>query len=196
MAQQPDQTETGVANMALSHLRQPPIVNIDTDTSKAGRVMRQWFGHLRDGLLRQYPWNFAEEYAEMAAVSEKPLHTFDLYYALPSDPYCLTVRSVPGHPKEAWKVVGKRRIATSITAPLRIVYTARVTDVQNWDPLFVQALAVQLAERAAPELAKDERVSQKIKADLAEALAAAFPADAAEGTPDDFPDGSWVEAYL
>lgn len=195
MAELPDQTETGAANLALSYLRQPPIVNLANDTSKAGRVLRQWFGHIRDALLRQYPWNFAEEFASLAAMTETPPHTWDLYYALPADPYCLTVRKIPGHPKEAWKVVSGRRIATNITAPLDIVFTARVTDVQNWDPLFLMALAVQLAERAAPDIAKDERVSQKIKTDVEQALNAAFPADAAEGTADDLPVGSWVEAY-
>src|SRR5688572_14318061 len=62
------QTKTDVCNLALGHLGGGPpfIVDVDTDTSKEGRLFRQYIDSSRRWVLRSHPWNFATERASLA----------------------------------------------------------------------------------------------------------------------------------
>ena len=56
------QTKTDLANSALRHLGATgaDITNINTDTTPAGRILRQFLDESRRSVLRQFTWNFAE----------------------------------------------------------------------------------------------------------------------------------------
>lgn len=57
-------TNTNVGNAALVHLGgYPEITDLDTDTGKAARTIREVFVQQRDATLRDHPWNFATERA-------------------------------------------------------------------------------------------------------------------------------------
>ena len=58
MAQVHQNTETAVANEALSHIREPGVVSIDSDAGRKADVVRLHFASVRDALQRRYPWNF------------------------------------------------------------------------------------------------------------------------------------------
>lgn len=197
MAQLPDVSETAVANMALSLLQAQPLINLAADTHKEARAMQKWFAPVRDALLRRYPWNFAEERAALPALTAKPPWGDGNYYLQPAD--CLRVLRVDKAGPKDWKVVSGRRILSCKGPPLNIVYTKRITDTQAWDSLFVQAMALALAERAGGEIARDRRIPADKAAEVREALAEAFPADAQEGSADSDaePDDAytWIRAY-
>lgn len=55
------QSRTDVSNDALGLLGDVPafLSNVDTDTSKAAKVMRQYIDKARRATLRMFPWNFA-----------------------------------------------------------------------------------------------------------------------------------------
>jgi hypothetical protein len=190
MAQIADRTETEVANRALSHIKKPRISSIDDDEGNTADTIRLHFASVRDSLLRSYPWNFAEDFASLPAVSGKtPGFGFQHFYELPED--CLWVREVENCGENDWKVSG-RYIASDHDAPLKIRYTKRVVEVPFWDDLFRTAFAMHLAVALAPELATDENVAAQVAQKAADMLQQAYPADAAESQGDKIPDTDWV----
>lgn len=189
------QTETAVANEALSLIRQPPIGDLASDTTKPARVLRTHFAAVRDALLRKYPWNFAESYQQLNALPTKPPFRFNYAYALPQD--CLKAIEIEGcrglDRQRTWKVQG-RQIVTNVGPVINLIYTRNETSVAVWDALFREAFAIALASRAAPEIAKDEQVSEAVMQQSAQALEEAFPVDAGEGAPEEMPDGDILDA--
>jgi len=57
---------TDIANRALIHLGgYPEITTLSSDTGKAATTLRNLFDRARDAVLRDHPWNFAVERAEV-----------------------------------------------------------------------------------------------------------------------------------
>jgi len=66
-------TPTDISNQALLHLGVfAEIQNLDTDTSKEGRVMRRLYDNVRRSLLSLWAWPFACVYQQGALVSFWP----------------------------------------------------------------------------------------------------------------------------
>ncbi len=190
MAQIHQKTETSVANEALSCLKQPALIHIDADQTNAKRIVVKHFASVRDALLREYPWNFASTRALLQAQVEKPVFGFAYMYAFPHD--CMAVRDLPdARSKDEWKVE-KRAIVTDLQPPLKIIYTRFAYEVAIWDSIFRFAFARQLAVACGPELSADIELIQKAQEEADSKLKLAFPSDAAEGTPEELPDGDWI----
>ena len=192
--------ETAVANLALSHLKQPALADLNADNGTAARTLRALFGTARDAALRLCEWNFATGWARPAALMGDFLGDFAKRYPLPED--CLRVRLVSGLGPNQWAVEPAEEpstgalvtcLATNVDAPL-ICYTRRIQEVRLWDPIFVEAFALVLAARAAPKLAPSE--SAENLEQRAQAMAApAARVDAREKAPDTFPKvTSWLTA--
>lgn len=187
MAQVHAQTETAVACEALSHLLLPAITDLDADTSQSGKVLRKHFAAVRDAMMRQYPWNFAEREKTLTVDPDAPASVRYTYaYALPNDPYCLAARSLYCVHIDSWKLNG-RRILTNVGPTVTLIYTARILEVPQWDAMFRTAFALALAV-ACKELCKDEETVGTVQRAAADALANAWPVDAAEGVPDEMPE--------
>lgn len=186
MAQLHAQTETAVANEALSHLLLPAIVDLDADTSQSGRVLRKHFAAVRDAMMRQYPWNCCEREKTLTVDPDAEVSVqFAYSYVLPNTPYCLAARRLWQIDRRMWKLRG-RNIVTNCGPTVTLIYTALIADVSQWDALFRNAFALALAV-ACKELCKDEEVVETVQKAAGDALAAAWPVDAAEGTPDEMP---------
>lgn len=177
-------TETAVANEALSLLRQPAITNVESDTDHVAKVLRKHFATVRDALLRRYPWNFAERDAILTALPNAPIVRWTYAYALPNNPYCLMARELYGVHHQHWKVRG-RTLVSNVGPNVKLIFTALIADVSQWDALFRMADSTALAARCAPEIAKDLELEQLKSEQAQDALAAAFPTDSAEGTADE-----------
>lgn len=191
MAQIHPKTETAVANEALSHVKQTELVSLDADNTVTARKVKKHFASVRDALLRRYPWNFASTRVLLEAQVQGPLFGFKYLYALPHD--CVAVRQVMGCSKDDYKVE-KRGIVTDLVPPLKVIYTRFAYEVALWDPIFRSAFGYTLAAALGPELNADDRLIKLCQEQAEELLAAAFPSDAAEGTPEDIANGDWLDA--
>jgi hypothetical protein len=190
MAQLAENSETEVANLALSHIKKPRITSIDDDRSNTANVLRLHFASVRDALQRQYPWNFCEDFASLNAVADSaPLFGFARYFELPPD--CLWVREVKGCGSNEWRVMG-RRIATNADAPLKIRFTKRTPQVPIWDALFKVVFPMHLAVAIAAELSTDEKIASVVAEKAGEMLEQAYPSDAAESGDVALPQTDWV----
>lgn len=178
-------TETAVANEALSSIKAGFILSIDADVTDKSKVVRKFFASTRDALQRIYPWNFNEQYLSLPASAVSPLFRFQRRFPFLNDPYILRIREVPHTHRRHWKVQG-RSVLANCGAPLKVIASVRITDVSVWDSLFRTAFVAALAYAMAPELSKDDDTIDRAKVAANDALARAFPVDASEGTAEQF----------
>lgn len=164
-------TETEAANLALAHLRQPPIADLADDNPRANAV-RAVFAAARDAALRLKWWNFATGYATPAMSLTVGGGDLKKLYVLPAD--CIEVRSVDGAIADEWEVMAAKAdpagadvdvpvLATSLTAP-RICYTRRIEAVRLWSPDFLEAFSFKCAAYAGPQLGASSAKVEKLLA--------------------------------
>ena len=197
-----------IYNLALLRLGQETMASVD-ETGRAGNMCRLNYPLLRDAVLRAHPWNFAVRRAALAQIAVTPAFEFDYAYALPTDPYCLKVlrtdweatgwtsSAIYGFPGVhgmmpatiEYRIETVRYNDADVRAilcnesTLKIEYIARITDVAQYDPLFVEALISRMASEMAKPLADDNTLAKNMFDTYLAKLAEARLNDAQEGTP-------------
>lgn len=188
-------SDVSICNRALRVLGVAPITALGED-SKAGSWAQESYADARDGLLAEYPWNFAIKRAALPASTDEPVWGYTYLYPLPSD--CLRALNVEGEPEEQvedWHVE-ERAIVTEATAPLNIRYIARVTDPAQWSPLFVDALVARLAAEGAFHFTGSTTREQALREAYRDTVANARRYDAQEGTASGVVASDWLESRL
>jgi len=188
-------SDVSICNRALRVLGVAPILALGED-SKAGSWAQETYADVRDGLLAEYPWNFAIRRALLAAGGSAPLWGQSRAFPLPAD--CLRVLAVEGEPLtrvEPYRIEG-RAIATDAAPPLGIRYIARVTDPAQFSPLFVEALAARLAAEGAFHFTGSTSREEQLRQAYRELAANARRYDAQEGTAEALVANDWVEARV
>jgi len=134
-----------LCNRALQRLGEASITSL-TDDSNRARECNRVYEYARDAELRKHVWSFARARAQLAASSTAPPFGYNNAFPLPAD----FLRLHPLNDVTDWQIEDGQ-ILTDDDAPLNIVYVKRETDVNNFDPLFFEALsakiALELAER-------------------------------------------------
>lgn len=157
-----------ICNVALSRVAHTqPIVSF-TERSKAAELCSVFYATLRDLVLADFPWPFAESIVTLADIGN-PAPGWAYRYRYPSD--CLKVREIiiPGQraplnsdqqiPYKIGYDVGGRVIHTDLPeAGVRFTY--RVEDSTFFDPLFADALAWRLAMDLALPLSSKPDLQQ------------------------------------
>lgn len=197
-------SKTDVMNRALTKLGDTRVTSPTDDDEKA-IVLNSMFDTLRDAELRAHNWNFAIKRDQIAALASTPSYGFAYEYQLPGD--CLRVLmlddryvgySLAGYrtlPEQEYQIEG-RKILTDIGAPLKIKYVYSVTNVGDWDPVFVEYFACTLAFEAAERLAQGGSRKDRLEVDKRNALIMALRADAIENPPEPIADDSWIMSRL
>jgi len=186
-------SDVDIANSGLSKLGAKAITSFADDSTSA-RLVNLTYANLRDSVLRDHFWNFASARASLAASTTAPAWGFAFAYDLPASPdYCLRVRSVNGAFEEAWKVEG-RQIITDLSAPLDILYIKRVTDPEQFDALFVDALSQFLAAEWAEKITGSTTLRGQMTQLYSAKLQQARSADGQEGTTDSLDASEWIAA--
>lgn len=181
--------ETQLANLALGHLGEAKIMDLQEDTPAARRVSTS-FGLVRDSLLRSHHWNFAIKRASLSRLAADPLSGFTYQYQLPTD--CLRVLEVNGrtggNDAAAYSLEARAVLTDDTTVIIR--YVARITDTEQWDSQFCDAFGYRLASHLAPAITGSEsqrdalfRVAEGI------AMGAAKGSDSRESRPEVVPSG-------
>lgn len=183
-------SEVQIANIALSKLGAQPI-NAFTDDSNSARLANLTFSEIRDTVLRDHPWNCATKRASLAALATAPVWGYARQFQLPTD--CLRVLGPENPNREPWKVEG-RKILTDLAAPLNILYIAQVTDPNEFDALFREALSARLAMEWAEPVSGNTTLQAQMAQLYAAKLRDARGVDGQEGSPDALDIFEWVEA--
>lgn len=182
----PFASETEVVNAALAKLGHRPIADLEDDSPEATIVRAIW-PIVRDGCLRAHPWNFACRRASLTATADTPLWGYGRAYTLPSNPWCLRVLELQyearGRTMDAEWVVEGREILTNLGSPILIRYVARITEIETWDPLFIDALSEKLAADLAEPIIKSSEAKLSFTKSYQSKLSEARSMDGMEGTP-------------
>lgn len=184
-------SEVAICNMALAEVGRGAQITSMDEASQAARACKLRYPYARDACLRAYDWNFAGRRVSIAKNPAAPAFEYANAFALPAD--CLHVREVYEGNAERWVVEG-RQILTDMGDPIQIKYTALVSDVGQFDPLFATTLAARLASEICVQLSESVSRAQSLWQVYQAKLIEARRRDAQEGQPDQFPSGGWIDA--
>lgn len=136
-----------ICNLALDHLNETAIQNIDNPTSRSEEICSRWYDNVRLACLRNHPWNFATKRAQLAALSTAPAFGYETQFQLPTD-YVQLV-SIGDDTVERLRdfEVEDGKLLINEAGPLSVRYIYDCKTVAQFDPLFVDYFAAELAVR-------------------------------------------------
>lgn len=135
-----------------------------SETSEAAKVCAIFYDQTRDEILRAHRWNFAMKRAVLSQIVTAPIFGYDYAYQLPTD-YIRFGALNDGDLLERAEFVieGDQLLSDVETANFRYVW--RITDSQQFDALFIDALSTKLAAKIAPSLSGDWKLGEKFMAE-------------------------------
>jgi hypothetical protein len=182
-----------ICNRALQKLGSKRITDIEEDSVEA-RSCNVLYEDLRDAELRAHPWNFAIARSEIAADSETPDWGRANSFTLPAD-FLFLLEDYPEDNSliKDWQIEG-RKILTDDDAPIQIRYIKIVTDPNEMDPLFREALATKMAIELCEELTQSNTKKEGLKDDYKEIISQARKRNAIENVAAEPPTDIWLTA--
>jgi hypothetical protein len=164
------ESETSLANMALSKIGAARITDIDSDTSVQAIQCQLHFDQTRDALLRSFEWNFAIAQAPLSEDSSTPTFHYDHQFLLPDD-FIRVTKNYDGG--DHWEIQGQLLLTDEDSVDLE--YVAQITDTTTFDPLFIEVLVLRLALKMLHPLAGTNapNLKQGLMMELREAVARA-----------------------
>jgi hypothetical protein len=145
-------SKTDICNLASDLLSGSTIQDIDNPTTANESLFERWYDQCRKKVLREHPWNFAAKRATVAASSVAPAFGYTVAFSLPNDFIrLLTVENSDGtqyntadFQVESHEGVKSILLSTDATI-LYIRYIYDIETVTNFDPMFIQYLAYDIA---------------------------------------------------
>ena len=163
-------SETSICNMALAKLgANKTLTNVETDSSFEASQCKLHYEQTRDSLLRSHYWPFAAARATLTEDTESPEFEYDNQFVLPDDfKYLRSIFAdnftVEGKSRNRHAIEGKRLLSNNSTAEIR--YTKQITDVSEFDSLFVEVFVLQLALKLTSIAGATPKIRASLKDDL------------------------------
>lgn len=196
-----------ICNMALARIGHSETIASLDERSKAAQSCTLFYDAARDFVLRDGVWNFATRAVQLAEVADATFPGWRYVYRYPTD--CLQARQIttsagtrltwyetdptrsdrllrwlpPRIPFEVSSDDAGRLILTDLEEAY-LVYTARITDPNLFDSMFVSALSWYLAVELVMPLSVDERRAARAERNYALVLSQAEAANLNEAQPD------------
>jgi len=170
---------TKICNMSLRKVGANPISDYDNDTSSHAQDCRLYFPLVLDTVLRAYDWNCATARRQyLAEDAEEVDFGYRYQFVLPTDPWCLKVRQREDADSE-FRIEGRRLLCDD--EAINIIYTKRITDFTELDPLLTEVLVYSLAIELAPAIKQNAQLPKDCVAFMREVwLPMALNANGAE----------------
>lgn len=186
-------TETEICNSALIKVGADTIASL-TDNSKRARLCNKLYGTCRDEVLYAHPWNFAIKRVQLARLSTSPTYEFTYAYQLPSD--VLRVLGTKGSdlygPTLNWQREGDTIVSDESSMMVR--YIAKITDVQKFNSMFKEVLALRIAGDLAYPLTQSNSLTDRLKKEYREWIRESRSFDAQEGNVKRVVASEWRDA--
>jgi hypothetical protein len=182
-----------ICNLALQKLGAQRITALDEDSNNA-RDCNACYEQKRDQELRANKWKFSICRATLAPSATEP--DFDFAYAFPVPTDFLRLLP-PNRNALDWTMeshTGTQHILTNDGDTLEIRYIKRITDPEQFDPLFVEMLACSLALQLSEKITQSNTKKDSIKEDYKRARAEARLINAFEQPTEDDPEDPWLAA--
>lgn len=155
-----------ICNLALSLIGKGSIASFnDASLRKEARECRIHYEPARDATLRDHEWGFASRQDALVEVSDTSVTGWDYVYIYPST--CLCARRIYGlassdpipFSEGLSSDLNTKYILTN-EGSAELSYTARVTNTEVFDSLFVTMLAYRLAAELAGPLRGDPNLAK------------------------------------
>lgn len=214
-----------IYNHALSRIGVSDFIGDPAEQSKAGDFYRLWYAACAEMVLRDFPWNFASSVVALALVDGDPPPGWAYKYAYPLDCHAARqladssgVRNLSANVLRDWDCYGftlarpavpfqvmseaanataRRRIIVTDLPLAYLFYTAKITDPNQFDPGFSDALSWRIAQEiAAPFLGAPTgpQVAANAKQQYLAALVRAKAQTLNESADDPRPDSVAIQA--
>ena len=186
-----------ICNSALNLLGASTISSL-TEDSKNARLCNQRYEPIRNRTFRSHAWNFATKRVELAKDSAAPVVEYANQYTLPSD--CLRVLKIHTGTTDSIKstidyAVEGRKIKTD-EGTVFLVYIALITDPNEYDTYFNEALSAALAADLAYAITNNATLSNNYQAIADERLREARFVDATENSLGTVESSEFTDARL
>lgn len=180
-----------IANRALQKLGAKRIVSLEEDSRNA-RAVNACYETLKEAELRKHPWSFAVKRVQLAADTDAPAFGKARTFQLPSDYLRLLAPDPELNLNDLdWQIEG-RKIATNDSSPLDVRYIYNVTDPNEMDVLFREALAASIALELAEEITQSNTKKGDADYGYEKAVNEAKKTNAIERAASQPPDDTWV----
>ena len=179
-----------IVNNALVKIGANAILTL-TEDSEAARAANLIYEQIRDTCIRDHVWNFAVNRIELAQNSTAPAFEFSYQYNLPSD--CLRVLQMENMDM-VYQIEGGKLLTNEGTA--KILYLARVEDVNLFDSMFVEALSARIAAELAVTLAESNTLYSNMMEMYNRKIADARSRDAQESGYREIIADTWLDSRL
>ena len=178
-----------IANLALMHVGEKSITSF-TDGSNAANTINQVYDVVRDAVLTDHPWNFAVKRIIPSLDATAPVYGFTYRFDLPTD--YLRLLEIDENPE--YKISGL--FIECDVNPIKIKYIAKNDTAIEYDPLFVQALALRLSSTICERLTQSSTLSKELFENYLKAISAAKSVDAQSDYPDNIEADLWLDSRL
>mgnify|MGYP001270844619 FL=1 len=186
-----------ICNSALNFLGASTISAL-TEDSKNARLCNQRYEPIRNRTFRSHAWNFATKRVELAKDSDAPVVEYANQYTLPAD--CLRVLKIHTGSTDSIKstidyAVEGRKIKTD-EGTVFLVYIALITDPNEYDTYFNEALSAALAADIAYAITNNATLANNYQALADERLREARFVDATENSLGTVESNEFTDARL
>jgi len=174
MAASKPATETDVCNIALNRIGEKSITvaQFAANSEPTPKLCNLHYAQTRDSLLRSHWWWFAKARAELEATDAVGFEWSNAF-ALPDD--FLRLKSVfednaTVHKNTVYSYELEESTLLTNESSCSLRYIKQVTDVQEFDPLFLEVFTLQLAIKLVYPLAGvgsgGQKLANELKAEL------------------------------
>src|SRR6056297_174427 len=158
-------SEVQVAKLALQHIGDRFDITSLSEASTEAEQINLVFDSLRDALLREHPWKFAQRFVSPSALSGTPPAQWTYMFTYPADamkvqyivnPLDRDDRTIPFD-----VLVNNADVKVLVTdeqSP-EFAYTKKITSPIQWDASFVMALSWRIAAHVTLPLTGDKELS-------------------------------------
>ncbi len=171
-------SQTQICSATLTKISQGRITSI-TEGTPAAIILTNVYDITLERCLRSHNWNFAIKRQSLALLTAEPAFEYGYYFQLPSD----FIKEVSLYNNTYdYKIEGDR-IATS-AGEVNLVYIARITDTQKFDPLFTDYFISALSAEVSRAFTGSEDTTQRLIKETSDKLRVARRVDAQQGSSD------------
>lgn len=167
-----------IINRSLTRCGAEPIATLSDNSKRALLAVAQYESTLKE-ILNDTTWNFATTRIELTQ-GDKPLYGFSYSYELPSN----VIRVVEINSIEKFRVEGRSLLTDLLAEPFYAKVLVYETDETKWNPSFVKAFYLKLAEDMSYALVQSASLQQAIIAEAERYLRRARSYNSQEGTPE------------
>ena len=179
-----------IVNNALVRIGGSSIISLD-ENSEAARAANLIYEQTRDAVLRDHLWNFAMSRASLAANAVAPAFGYVYSYALPTN--CLRVIQLE-EKSMVFKIEGRNLLTDE--NPARIIYVSQVTDPNQFDAMFTEALSARLAAELAITVAESNSLYQNMMEVYRMKITDARSIDGQESGEPEIVSDTWLDSRL